>query len=99
MWRWDWNGHAVLLSLQERKYVAVRIMPIARAGDCGRRTEKLEDDTFKARMADCVERRDNGDVVIRNIPMVDQGPQGLLRALRLCVKRLKDLRVLKRSGW
>ncbi|MBN2686029.1 MAG: C39 family peptidase [Pontiellaceae bacterium] len=75
VWRWDWNGHAVLLSLQEGKYVAVRIMPIERADRSGR-VEKLSDDVFKARMADCVERRENGDVVIRNIPMIDQGPKG-----------------------
>ncbi|MEN7973133.1 MAG: C39 family peptidase [Verrucomicrobiota bacterium] len=75
VWRWDWNEHAIMLSLQEGKYVALRIMPVERA-DRGGRIEKLDDDELKKRIATCVERRDNGDVVIRNIPMVNQGPKG-----------------------
>jgi hypothetical protein len=75
VWRWDWNEHAILLSLQEEKYVAMRIMPMARA-DNGGRNEKLSDDVLKKRVADCVIHRNNGDVVISNIPMIDQGPKG-----------------------
>lgn len=75
VWRWDWNGHAIMLSLQEGKYTAVRIMPTERADRGGRKT-KLSDDELKQRMASCVERRENGDVVVRNVPMIDQGPKG-----------------------
>ena len=75
VWRWDWNGHAIMLSLQEAKYTALRIMPTDRADRAGRMS-KLTDDELKQRMASCVERRENGDVVIRNIPMIDQGPKG-----------------------
>ena len=75
VWRWNWNGHAILLSVQEGKYTAVRIMPIDRA-DRGGRIDKLYDDTLKTRMAGCVERRESGDVIIHNIPMIDQGPKG-----------------------
>ncbi|MEN8254202.1 MAG: C39 family peptidase [Verrucomicrobiota bacterium] len=75
VWRWDWNGHAIMLSLQEGKYAVVRIMPSDRADRSGR-VEKLTEAGLKRRMASCVERRDNGDVVIRNIPMVNQGPKG-----------------------
>ncbi len=75
VWRWDWNGHAIMLSLQDGKYTALRIMPTDRADHSGR-IGKLKDDELKERMASCVERRENGDVVIRNIPMVDQGPKG-----------------------
>lgn len=75
VWRWDWNDHAIMLSLQEGKYTALRIMPSARADRSGR-IAKLTDDELKIRLASCVERRENGDVVIRNIPMVNQGPKG-----------------------
>ena len=75
VWRWDWNGHAIMLSLQEGKYVALRIMPVERA-ERGGRIEKVKDDALRARMASCVERRENGDVIVRNIPMVNQGPKG-----------------------
>ncbi len=75
VWRWDWNGHAIMLSLQEGKYAALRIMPSERA-ERGGRIEKINDDALKVRIASCIEHRDNGDVVIRNIPMVNQGPKG-----------------------
>lgn len=75
VWRWDWNGHAIMLSIQEGKYTALRIMPVERA-DNGGKIAGLSDDALKARMAANVERRKNGDVIIHNIPMIDQGPKG-----------------------
>jgi hypothetical protein len=75
VWRWDWNSHAIMLTMQEGKYAALRIMPSERA-DRGGRVGKIKEGDLKKRMASCVERRDNGDVVIRNIPMIDQGPKG-----------------------
>jgi hypothetical protein len=75
VWRWDWNGHAIMLSLQEGKYAALRIMTTERA-DRGGRIAKIKEGDLKKRMASCVEHRENGDVVIRNIPMINQGPKG-----------------------
>jgi hypothetical protein len=75
VWRWNWNGHAIMLSIQEGNYAALRIMPTDRADQNGR-IAKLTDDELKKRMATCVERRETGDVIIRNIPMVNQGPKG-----------------------
>ncbi|HEY5652842.1 MAG TPA: SHD1 domain-containing protein [Pontiella sp.] len=75
VWRWDWNQHAIMLSLQEGKYVALRIMPSERADRSGR-IRRVKDDEIRKRVATCVEQRSNGDVVVRNIPMIDQGPKG-----------------------
>lgn len=75
VWRWDWNGHTILLTMQEGKYAAIRIMPPERADRAGR-VEKVKALELKKRMAAQVERRDNGDVIIKNIPMIDQGPKG-----------------------
>lgn len=75
VWRWDWSGHAIMLSLQEGNYVALRIMPPERADRDGR-GGKITEGELKKQTLSCVERRANGDVVIRNIPMVDQGPKG-----------------------
>jgi hypothetical protein len=75
VWRWDWNDHAIMLSIQEGRYVALRIMPVARA-EQGGRVERMDDDALKRRIASCIEHRENGDVLIRNIPMVNQGPKG-----------------------
>ncbi|MDF7806874.1 C39 family peptidase [Pontiellaceae bacterium B12219] len=75
VWRWDWNTHAIMLTMQEGKYAALRIMPIERAERAGR-MEKLKENELKERMASCVERAANGDVLIGNIPMINQGPKG-----------------------
>jgi hypothetical protein len=75
VWRWDWNGHAIMLSMQEGKYAALRIMTTDRADRAGR-VDKIKEGELKKRLASCVVRRDNGDVIIRNVPMIDQGPKG-----------------------
>lgn len=75
VWRWDWEGHAIMLAMQDGKYAVLRIMPADRADRAGR-VDKITEGELKKRMASCVERRANGDIVIRNIPMVDQGPKG-----------------------
>lgn len=75
VWRWDWNGHAILLSMQEGKYAMLRILPVDRADRSGK-VDKIKSRELRKRMKSCVEQRENGDVIIRNIPMIDQGPKG-----------------------
>ena len=72
--RWDWKGHAFLLVAQKDEYVALRIMA-SRVADAGGRS-RVTDAELMARSKENVERRPNGDVVIREIPMVNQGPKG-----------------------
>jgi hypothetical protein len=72
--RWDWKGHAFLLVAQKDEYVALRIMA-SRVADAGGRS-RVADAELMARSKENVERRPNGDVVIRQIPMVNQGPKG-----------------------
>lgn len=73
--RRDWNGHTFLLVSVRDEYVALRIVPPASLEDA-RRAQRVPDDVIRAHLAERVERRPNGDVVIRGIPMVDQGPKG-----------------------
>jgi hypothetical protein len=73
--RRDWNGHALLLVSVRDEYVALRIVPPAEPG-AAHRLERVPDRELRDRLAARVERRANGDVVIRDIPMVDQGPKG-----------------------
>lgn len=72
--RWDWKGHAFLLVAQKDEYVALRIMASRVADEGGR--SRVTDADLMARAKGNVERRANGDVVIREIPMVNQGPKG-----------------------
>lgn len=73
--RWDWQGHAFLLSSPKDTYVALRVVPTAFADNYGK-AEDTDSDALKAELAQRVKPSDNGDVVVTDIPMVDQGPKG-----------------------
>jgi hypothetical protein len=75
VWRWDWQGHAFLLATPRQEYAVLRIMSVDRANNDGR-ADKLSVDELRDLLAQRVTRRPNGDVVIQDIPMVDQGPKG-----------------------
>lgn len=72
--RWDWRGHAFLLSAPRGEYVALRLLPSSSADAGGR--SRLSSSVIRERAASRVERRPNGDVVLTDIPMVNQGPKG-----------------------
>jgi hypothetical protein len=73
--RWDWRGHAILLAEAPGEYVGVQIVTTAFA-DAGGKVEDTTDKVVRARALANLEKRANGDVVIGDIPMVDQGPKG-----------------------
>ena len=73
--RWDYHGTAFLLSELQGEYCVLRILPSSSA-DQGGKTSRISDATLRERMKSNVIHRANGDVIIENIPMVDQGPKG-----------------------
>lgn len=73
--RWDWNGHAFILSNEEGEYVGLSVVATEYA-DAGGKSSRLKDGELKQRLIDCVVNKDNGDVYLSEIPMVDQGPKG-----------------------
>ncbi len=75
MQRWDWRGHSILLAEAEGEYVGVQIVTTDFA-DAGGKMEGTPDAIIRARALANLEKRENGDVVIGDIPMVDQGPKG-----------------------
>ncbi|MBN2450730.1 MAG: C39 family peptidase [Lentisphaeria bacterium] len=77
--RWDWSGAAFLLDAREGEFVMLRILPAAVA-DAGGRSARLSDRDIKERLQANVTNAANGDVVIGNIPMVDQGAKGYCAA-------------------
>jgi len=72
--RWNWNGHAILLASEKDKYLALRIVP----SDVADRkiVQQVNGDALRKQLAQRVVHRANGDVIIQDIPMVDQGPKG-----------------------
>lgn len=75
MQRWDWRGHSILLADAEGEYVGVQIVTNAFA-DAGGKVADTTDTVIKARALANLEKRENGDVVVGDLPMVDQGPKG-----------------------
>jgi hypothetical protein len=75
MQRWDWRGHAVLLAEAEGEYVGVQVVT-AQFADNGGKFARTSDAMIREQAKGHVETRPNGDVVINDIPMVDQGPKG-----------------------
>lgn len=73
--RWDWRGHSILLAEAEGEYVGIQIVTSAVA-DAGGKSARTSDAIIRAQALANVEKRPNGDVVIGDIPMVDQGPKG-----------------------
>lgn len=72
--RWDWEGHSFLLAAPRDEYVALRIMPQEVAD--GKAIQKTSAAEMQAKLATHIDRRPNGDVILRDVPMVDQGPKG-----------------------
>jgi hypothetical protein len=72
--RWDWNGHAFLLAAPKDEYVALRILSVKSADDGGK--TRMTDVDLIALAKTRVDRRANGDVILKDIPMVNQGPKG-----------------------
>ncbi|MDB6136982.1 MAG: hypothetical protein JWO94_54, partial [Verrucomicrobiaceae bacterium] len=75
MSRWDWRGHAILLAEVPDQYVGIEVVPAAFA-DTGGKVARTSDLVIRERAKGNVEKRPIGDVVINDIPMVDQGPKG-----------------------
>ncbi len=73
--RWDWQGHSFLLSAPRDQYVTLRIVPVAFADNYGK-ADTIDHDDLKALLLSRVKTADSGDVVVSDIPMVDQGPKG-----------------------
>jgi hypothetical protein len=73
--RWDWKGHAILFSCPLNQYASIKIVPTEVADHFGD-VANMDRETIKAELAKRVVKKDNGDVTIQEIPMVDQGPKG-----------------------
>lgn len=73
--RWDWNGHALLLSHVDDEYVGLMVQTVEFAEKRGR-TTRVPETVIRQRAKAGIEKRPNGDVILSNLPMVDQGPKG-----------------------
>ena len=73
--RWDVKSHSILLAAPREEYVALRVVPTTVADSEGK-GDRISDMSLMKILESRVLRRDNGDVIIEDIPMVHQGPKG-----------------------
>lgn len=73
--RWDIGEHAFLLSEIEDEYTSLLIVSKENADKEGK-VDFVKDSELKKLVVKNVVVEDNGDTLIKNIPMVDQGPKG-----------------------
>lgn len=73
--RWDAGKNSFWLATVEDEYVALRIMPPELADNWGRPAYQSDATVRNAAKAN-VHENEFGDVLIQNIPMVNQGPKG-----------------------
>lgn len=72
---WRWTNHVFLLAEQKDASLSLRIVSPAYVEIRGK-SERITDADLKAELKTRVVRRDNGDVVVTGIPMIDQGQKG-----------------------
>ena len=73
--RWDHGDHSILLSKVDDEYTSLLIVAKSNA-DLAGKVDFVKDSDLRVIVAKNVVKEDNGDVLIKNIPMVDQGPKG-----------------------
>ena len=73
--RWDWRDHAFLLVSKDDEYVGIRVINTKNADNKGR-NERFSDAALRKIAKANITKRANGDIIINNIPMVNQGPKG-----------------------
>ncbi len=72
--RWNWQGSTFILSSPRNEYVALRVLPTALFDDSN--AERRSFTATKELISKRVVHRPNGDVIITDLPMVDQGAKG-----------------------
>ncbi len=73
--RWDYTQHVFILSYVKKKYVGLEIIPKAFA-DAGGKTVRVSDIELRDRLEKNIVKEKTGDVYLKNLPMIDQGPKG-----------------------
>ena len=73
--RWDLGPQSILLSTKDGEYTSILIVSSENA-DAEGKVDFIKDSELKAKLIENVAHEPNGDVLIKNIPMVNQGPKG-----------------------
>ena len=69
--RWEYGAQAFVVSHDAEQMVSLKIVPTDRSG-----THFLSEEQVRRMLKERLTKRPNGDIIIDQIPMVDQGPKG-----------------------
>jgi hypothetical protein len=72
--RWDIEDTTFLLAVERNEYVSLQIIPTKSWSTSG--TPHIPFEVMRKQVEERVVRKENGDIYIKDIPMVDQGPKG-----------------------
>ena len=75
---WDWRGHSFFLVMVPREYVSLKILPSSSFGDADVGRTRFAKITQA--LPNKVRRLPNGDVLIDDIPMIDEGADATMSA-------------------
>ena len=73
--RWNWRDVALLLDVAKGEFLILRVLPRKQA-DAGGRGKRINDSELKHKLPKRVTQAENGDRLIGDIPLVDQGDKG-----------------------
>lgn len=69
--RWGWGEQTFVVSHDDEQMVSLKIIPTDRSN-----TRLLSDEQVRLMLKSRITKRPNGDVILDQIPMVNQGPKG-----------------------
>ena len=72
---WKIGETAVVLDAESGEFIILRFMPLATFA-AGVSRKEIREKVQAADLTRNIDRKDNGDVYLMNVPMVDQGPKG-----------------------
>lgn len=85
--RWDWRGHTFFLVMVPNEYLALNIFPSSDFDDTDAR--RLTFSKITQSLPSQVQHLPNGDVIIPDIPMIDEGPDGTMSAVTSMIRLLR----------
>jgi len=69
--RWEWGAQTFVVSHDDEQMVSLKIIPTDRSN-----ARLLSDEQVRLMLRSRITKRPNGDVILDQIPMVNQGPKG-----------------------
>jgi hypothetical protein len=85
--RWDWRGHTFFLVMVPNEYITLKIFPSTDFDNTD--AERITFSKITQSLPSQVQHLPNGDVIIPDIPMIDEGSDGTMSAPTSMIRLLR----------